>query len=195
MVKDRSSGTNGGAVYHTSMGATKYLKLFQTTTGSDAEATDNTAWNGSSPTFNTNVFSVGSLARTNASGTSNMIAYVFAPVNGFSAFGTYTGNGSADGPYVYTNFLPAYVLVKRTNTTGNWQLFDATRDPYNVVDLRLQPNLANAEASGTTSALLFADFVSNGFKIRGTDTDWNASGSTYAYIAFAEFPFKYSRAF
>ena len=123
------------------------------------------------------------------------VGYFFAPIIGFSAMGSYTGNGSADGPMIYTNFRPAYVLVKRTNTTGNWQLFDSARDTYNVVDLRLQPNLVNAEASGTTAALLFADFLSNGFKIRGTDTDWNASGSTYIYIAFAAYPFKYSRAY
>jgi len=184
IMKARNEGTAPWAVYHQSIGAGNYLALNSTAASTAAT----TIWNNTAPT--STVFSIGS-----GWSTFNFVAYCFAPIAGFSAFGTYTGNGSADGPYVYTNFLPAYVLVKRTNTTGNWQLFDATRDPYNVVDLRLQPNLANAEASGTTSALLFADFVSNGFKIRGTDTDWNASGSTYAYIAFAEFPFKYSRAF
>ncbi|MFZ4600545.1 MAG: DUF7483 domain-containing protein, partial [Terrimicrobiaceae bacterium] len=188
MVKDRSSGTNGGAVYHTSMGATKYLKLFQTTTGTDAEATDNTAWNGSSPTFNTNVFSVGSLARTNSSGTSNMIAYIFAPVNGFSAFGSFTGNGSADGPFIYLGFEPKYFMIKRTDAASDWVVLDSARNLYNVANASLYPNLDVAE--GTAYSY---DFLSNGFKNRNTAV--NVNGGTYIYAAFAEFPFKYSRAF
>jgi hypothetical protein len=140
------------------------------------------------------VINIGNNATINGSG-STYVAYCFAPVSGFSAMGSYTGNGSADGPMIYTNFRPAYVLVKCSTTARNWEHFDSARDTYNVVDLRLQPNLANAEASGTTAALLFADFLSNGFKIRGTEVDWNQSGSTYVYIAFAAFPFKYSRAF
>lgn len=186
MVKNRDSGAIGGAVYHTSMGATKYLKLFQTTTGTDGETTDNTAWNGSSPTFNTNVFSVGSLNRTNSS--QQMVAYCFAPVIGYSAFGSYTGNASADGPFVYLGFRPAYVLIKRSSATEAWCVMDSKREGYNVDNDPLFANLANAE--GTQD---FLDLLSNGFKLRSTDTGVNGSG-TYIYACFAESPFKYSLA-
>ena len=186
IVKNRDSGAIGGAVYHTSMGATKYLKLFQTTTGTDQEATDNTAWNGSSPTFNTNVFSVGSLNRTNSS--QQMVAYCFAPVIGYSAFGSYTGNASADGPFVYLGFRPAYVLIKRSSATEAWCVMDSKREGYNVDNDPLFANLANAE--GTQD---FLDLLSNGFKLRSTDTGVNGSG-TYIYACFAESPFKYSLA-
>jgi hypothetical protein len=186
-IKQRN-GTWSWMTYHVNIPVNSYLLL----NTSDAPATSRPDVYNGAPS--STVVNIGNNATLNGNGNTNVM-YCFAPINGFSAFGTYTGNGSADGPYVYTNFLPAYVLVKRTNGAGNWTVFDAARDPYNVVDLRLQANLNNAEASGTTSALLFADFVSNGFKIRGTDTDWNGSGSTYVYAAFAEFPFKYSRAF
>jgi hypothetical protein len=184
IVKDKSSGTNGGAVYHTSRGATKYLKLFQTTTGTDPEATDNTAWNGSSPTFNSTVFSVGSLARTNASGTSNMIAYAFAEVPGYSAFGSYTGNGATVGPFVYTGFRPRFVLTKGT-ATSNWAIIDTSISPYNVA-----PNLLIPNTNGAVLAFSSLDILSNGFQIRNTDSAFNANGNTYIYACFAENPFK-----
>ena len=189
VIVKQTSGTNGWAVYHVRLTSASYYLSLNTT---DAQQLAATVWNATAPT--SSVFSIGTAIGVNTS-SQTYVAYCFAPISGFSAMGSYTGDGSADGPMIYTNFRPAYVLVKRTNTTGNWQLFDSARDTYNVVDLRLQPNLVNAEASGTTAALLFADFLSNGFKIRGTDTDWNASGSTYIYIAFAAYPFKYSRAF
>ena len=187
MVKNRDSGAIGGAVYHTSMGATKYLKLFQTTTGSDPEATDNTAWNGSSPTFNTNVFSVGSLNRTNSS--QQMVAYCFAAVAGYSAFGGYTGNGSADGPFVYVGFRPAFVMVKAYIGAGeNWGIYDKSRIGYNSSNYVLFPNLTNAEIAATTHI----DLLSNGFKLRSSNN--NLSSYSYIYAAFAETPFKYSLA-
>jgi len=186
IVKNRDSGAIGGAVYHTSMGATKYLKLFQTTTGSDGEATDNTAWNGSSPTFNTNVFSVGSLNRTNSS--QQMVAYCFASVAGYSAFGSYTGNGSADGPFVYTGFRPRYVMIKVSSTTSSWNIIDTARNPSNLVTQGLYADLADVEDS--TRAF---DILSNGFKMRSA-TVVNANTATYIYAAFAEAPFKYSLA-
>jgi len=187
MVKNRDSGAIGGAVYHTSMGATKYLKLFQTTTGSDPEATDNTAWNGSSPTFNTNVFSVGSLNRTNSS--QQMVAYCFAAVAGYSAFGGYTGNGSADGPFVYVGFRPAFVMLKAYIGSGeNWGIYDKSRVGYNSSNYVLFPNLTNAEIAATTHI----DLLSNGFKLRSSNN--NLSSYSYIYAAFAETPFKYSLA-
>jgi len=187
LVKNRDSGAIGGAVYHTSIGATKYLKLFQTTTGSDGEATDNTAWNGGSPTFNSSVFSIGSLNRTNSS--QQMAAYCFAAVAGYSAFGSYTGNGSPDGPFTYLGFRPRFIMFKRTDTTGAWFMEDSSRGTYNVMGPELYANLGDAES--TSNRL---DFLSNGFKMRAANAGDNASNGTYIYMAFAENPFKYANA-
>jgi hypothetical protein len=189
MVKNRDSGAIGGAVYHTSLGATKYLKLFQTTTGTDGEAIDNTAWNGSSPTFNTNVFSIGSLNRTNSS--QQMVALCFAPIAGYSAFGSYTGNGLTDGPVVYCGFRPRFVLMKISSSTTHWVIIDSSRDPYNIASSRQSPNLSLSDASLSDPT---CDFLSNGFKVRTTTATSNQSGATYIYAAFAETPFKYSLA-
>jgi hypothetical protein len=124
----------------------------------------------------------------NASGDS-MVAYCFAPVPGYSAFGSYTGNGSTDGPFVYTNFRPRYVMVKRTDTTGAWVIWDSARDTYNAAEKGLLANASNAE--DTTN---YIDFLSNGFKLRNTFGSQNASGGTYIYAAFAEVPTKFSLA-
>ena len=126
-------------------------------------------------------------------GTDDYLALCFAPIEGFSAFGSYTGNGSNDGPGVFTGFRPAWLLIKNTTDgTDNdyWVLFDTTRSEYNPADKTLIPNLTNGE--GTTSHVL--DFLSNGFKLRATHTSRNASGDTYIYAAFAEHPFKTARA-
>jgi hypothetical protein len=135
------------------------------------------------------VFGVDANGFANNSG--NMVAYCFAPVAGYSSFGSYTGNGSTDGPFVYTGFRPRWVMVKRTDSTGNWTIKDTSRPGYNVTNLNLFPNLANAETTEYT-----VDLLSNGFKVRETafPNDWNASGGTYIYAAFAESPFQYARA-
>ncbi len=126
----------------------------------------------------------------NASG-QNYVAYCFAEVAGYSKFGSYTGNGSADGPFVYLGFRPRWVMIKRTDSTGNWQIIDTSRSPYNEAVATLYPNLSNAEDLTNTKL----DALSNGFKIRGTpSTDFNTNGSTYIYAAFAENPFKNSLA-
>jgi len=186
MVKDRDSGSNGGAVYHASLGNTKYLKLFQTTTGTDGEATDSTVWNNTSPT--SSVFSVGTSSRTNAN-TDKYVAYLWSEVAGFSKFGSYTGNGNADGPFVFCGFRPRWVMVKMSSSTGNWTILDSKREGYNVDNDPLFPNLANAE--GTTDLI---DITSNGFKVRTTDATFNTSSGTYIFAAYAESPFKYSLA-
>jgi hypothetical protein len=138
----------------------------------------------SSSTFTTGSSGV----ELNASGVT-YIAYCFAGVEGFSKFGSYTGNGSADGPFVYCGFRPAFVMVKRTNTTGNWTILDNSREGYNVDNDPLYPNLSNAE--GTTD---LSDLLSNGFKLRSTDASVNASGGTYIFAAFAQQPVKFSNA-
>jgi hypothetical protein len=121
-----------------------------------------------------------------------MVAYCFAPVVGYSSFGSYTGNGSADGPFVYTGFRPRWILVKNTSVGGagsNWYIYDTQRDTYNIAQNYLIPNLALAEG-----AFAQADFLSNGFKVRNTNENFNTNGNVYIYAAFAEAPINYSRA-
>jgi hypothetical protein len=124
----------------------------------------------------------------NASG-GTYVAYAFADVAGYSKFGSYAGNGSTNGTFVYTGFRPKYVMAKRTNGADVWLVLDAARDPYNVANKFLQAQSSDAE--GTVSSLF--DFVSNGFKLR-TSTNPNDSGATYIYMAFAETPFNYANA-
>ena len=119
------------------------------------------------------------------------VAYCFAPVAGYSSFGSYTGNGSTDGTFVYTGFRPRWVMVKRTNTTGVWGIWDSNRNSFNASTSRLQAESSNAELNQAATTI---DILSNGFKPRATDSDINASGSTYIYAAFAEHPFATSRA-
>jgi hypothetical protein len=132
------------------------------------------------------VFTPSVVAYANESTVTN-VAYVFAAVAGYSAFGLYTGNGSTDGTFVYLGFRPRFVMVKRTDTAGNdWIIWDTSRDTYNVMNDSLAPNLADAEKAGTTNV----DFLSNGFKLRFASSNWNTSGATYIYACFAEVPFK-----
>jgi hypothetical protein len=120
------------------------------------------------------------------------ILYAFKEVEGHSKFGSYTGNGSTDGSFVYTGFRPAYILMKRTDSTGTWWIYDTARSTYNVVNDYLQANTSDAE--GTNNSLLDIDLLSNGFKLRSSYASINASGGTYGYMAFAELPFKYANA-
>ena len=123
------------------------------------------------------------------------VAYCFAAVPGYSAFGSYTGNGSADGPFVYTGFKPRYLLTKESSASGQeWFIWDTARDTYNQMSNEVFANKADAEnATGWTNQP-FIDFTSNGFKLRSINTHINNSGSTFIYAAFAEHPFKYSLA-
>ena len=167
------------AVYHASLGNTTAIRLNLT----GAADTFSGWWNNTSPS--STVFTTGS----NYAGAGNTVAYCFAPVTGYSSFGSYTGNGSADGPFVYLGFRPAFLMMKRTNSTGNWVMLDSKRKGYNVDNDPLYANLTNAE--GTDD---LADITSNGFKLRSTNADCNASGGTYIYAAFAENPFQFARA-
>jgi hypothetical protein len=118
-----------------------------------------------------------------------MIAYCFAAVAGYSAFGSYTGNGSSDGPFIYTGFRPRFILIKSTGVES-WSIVDTSRSIYNQEDASLFPNLSNAEGTGNT----VSDILSNGFKLRNTWTGSNTNGQSYIYAAFAESPFNSSRA-
>jgi len=137
------------------------------------------------------VFFPGNSGDTNASG-GTYVAYCFAAVSGYSAFGSYTGNGSTDGPFIYTGFRPAFIMIKLTSSGGEaWTINDDARNTYNVSDSILYPNLSDAEGVGSGA---YIDFLSNGFKIRNNNPRNNANGSTYIYACFAESPFKISRA-
>jgi hypothetical protein len=119
------------------------------------------------------------------------VAYCFAEVAGYSKFTSWTGNGSADGPFIFTGFRPAYVLVKQATGGGEgWWVFDNKRNAYNVTNSILSPNSSGAEITGDYGI----DMVSNGFKIRNSQGFINSSGVTYICAAFAESPFKYSLA-
>ena len=145
-------------------------------------------WNRTKPS--STLVSVNSVATAGGVG-EQMLAYCFAPVEGYSSFGSYTGNGSTDGPFVYLGFRPAFVITKRTNSTSGWPIHDDKRSPYNVTEASLYANAADAEVNPSTEDV---DFLSNGFKLRGTTTARNSSGSSYIYMAFAENPFKNSNA-
>ncbi len=180
MLAKRLNSANDWSVYHASPPVTNILLL--NTTGASYNPAD-ADWQDTAPT--SSVFYVGNEAgRTNRSG-DNFVCYCFAEIPGYSSFGSYTGNGSADGPFVYTGFEPAFVLIKRTNATENWLMMDSTRYPNNPANNPIFANTSNADANGGRPT----DFLSNGFKPRNTLAGMNASGSTYIYMAFAEHPF------
>jgi hypothetical protein len=184
IVKTRSLSGNNWQVYHSALGQNKILQLDLTTS---VDTVTNYWYNGTTST----VFGVnGSYSGINSNG-ATYVAYCFAQVAGYSAFGSYTGNGSSDGTFVFTGFRPKFVLIKvSSGTTGNWTLVDTSRNPYNVMNSQLNPDASDAEFSGSN----IIDAVSNGFKLRNTPSAFNGSGNTYIYMAFCESPFKYSNA-
>lgn len=184
IVKNRSQAFDWG-VGHTSIGWTQAGNLNLTNAFGSSAYFNNTA-----PT--SSVFSVGLSNISNQNG-SSIVAYCFAEVAGYSKFGSYTGNGSADGPFVYCGFRPRWIMIKRTDTSGtNWHILDSARDAYNASGLQLYANLSAADDDYRSSNP--TDFLSNGFKSRNTLSGANASGGTYIYMAFAENPFKNSLA-
>ena len=180
VVKSRQTGgSNNWVVAHSALGTNmtdNYIVLNLT----DAAGTSTNVWGGE-PTSTT--FTVSSSVAAN----DNNIAYCLAEKKGYSKFGSYNGNGNANGTFVYTGFKPAFVMVKRSSATDNWMITDNKRSSSggnNVIDRRIIPNLANAEYTNTSPM----DLLSNGFKHRDGDNINNASGSTYIYLAFAENP-------
>ena len=173
ITKQRSGDVAEPVVYHTSTGATKFFKLNET----GAVITNSTLWNDTEPT--STLFTVGTAAVSNAS--YPMIAYCFAEKKGFSKFGSYTGNGNADGTFIYTGFKPAMVIYKRSDGIEGWMIQDNRRPGYNPMGGNLFPNVSNAESTDARF-----DFLSNGFKARSGNQNTNAS--THIFMAFAEEP-------
>ena len=171
-----TSTTSDWFVYHQSTGATNRTKLNQTVASATSTFINNTA--PSSTVFNTEG---GGASGTNGE---TYIAYCFAEKQGYSKFGSYTGNGNADGTFVYTGFKPAMVILKNTSITGNWQIMDNRRNTYNAVDTLLKPNDSIADQTPSDAK----DFLSNGFKLRNSAGEDNGSGNNFIYMAFAEAP-------
>ena len=194
MVKNRDVSDHG-AVYHVGMDTTNpqnyFLKLFAATSDSDDERSDTGAmWNDTAPT--SSVFSVGTEDNVNASA-EDYIAYCWTSVEGYSKFGSYTGDTSSTSsyPFIYTGFRPKWLLVRCSSAIHgqNWIIIDGERNTYNIVNKGLYADLANQEQTSNR-----ADFTSNGFKIRINSGELNTSNGTHIYAAFAEHPFKTARA-
>ena len=170
----RLDTTGGWASYHSVLGATKYMRL----DSNSGEQTASDEFQNTEPT--SSVISIGTDGAVN--GTS-MVAYCFANKAGFSRMGSYVGNGSNDGTFIYTGFKPAFLIYKQSSASGeSWIMHDNARNLFNVTNKRLLANASNAEADEPI------DFLSNGFKCRTSGAFQNASGSTYIYMAFAENP-------
>ena len=179
IIKSRDNSSHAWFLGHESLGWTKYMTLENT----NGENTD-VIWNNTAPT--SSVFSVGGYSSTNGSGV-KFIGYCFAEKKGYSKFSSYVGNGSSDGSYIHLGFKPAFVMVKVTNTTNNWMVFDNKRSDVsgaNVNGNMLRPNLSDAELTDDD-----LDFLSNGFKWRRNSAGFNGSGNTFIFMAFAENPF------
>jgi len=176
IVKSRTNGADWWGTYHHSLGNTKAVWI----NDNNIQQT-RTYWNNTSPT--SSVFTVSNERSVNGSG-ETFVAYCFAEKTGYSKFDSYTGNGNADGTFVYTGFKPAFIMLKNTETAGNnWVMIDNKRLGYNVDNNRIYADLSNAE--DTTDVI---DIVSNGFKHRFTGGTSNGSGDNYIYMAFAEAP-------
>lgn len=185
IVKRRNSASSW-QVRHVSLPRTTPVQLESTA----AASTNLNIW--ANPLDST-VFAINDGSSVNAA-SQTYVAYVFAPIAGYSAFGSYTGNGNANGPFIYTGFRPAFLMTKRTNTTGDWYIWDATRSPSNAVALNIWPNLSSAEYNYGADGTQPWDFLSNGFKARVDSIINNTNGDTYIYMAFAQNPFKFSNA-
>ena len=165
------------------LGNTKIVYLNLT----NSPATSSGYWNNTTPS--SSVFTLGNDNKTNKSG-DNYVAYCFNDVESFSKFGEYSGNNANDGTYVHLNFRPAFLMVKRTDSTRDWIIYDSARSTTNTIDDFLEANYASAEQTSSSRSV---DFLSNGFKFRNNSGDMNGSG-TYLYFAWAESPFKNANA-
>ena len=179
MITKVRSTTNQWLVYHKSLGNTNTVKWDDSSTSTE----QTNLWNSTTPT--SSVFSVGTHTGSNLDG-GTFVMYLFGDKQGVSKMGSYTGNGNADGPFIYTGFKAAFVLIKKSSVAGtDWQLTDNTRDPHNVCTNRSLPNVNLADQTDSDDL----DILSNGFKIRKSSTTNNQDGATYIYMAFAENPF------
>ena len=166
-------------VGHDGMDSSSPWNYFMHLEASDARRTNSNRWNNTAPT--SSVFTLGNEDQVN--GAKTFIAYCFSQKSGFSSMGSYTGNGNADGAFIYTGFKPAFIMIKRTDSTASWVIFDNKRLGYNVANYQLYANSTSGEGNN-----VLLDITSQGFKCRANHLDVNGSGATYIYMAFAEAP-------
>lgn len=184
VVKDRTTAGYGWLCYHSALGVNQYIQL----NGNGAAASLTGVWGSA---VNSTTFGVyAAVGSSNNALSDSLVAYCWAEIAGFSKFGSYTGNGSSDGPFIYTGFRPKFVMYKAaTGSAYNWSIYDTARDPYNTPTKLLYPNSSSAE----DSPYLYMDILSNGFKIRAAG-NLNENGSNYIYACFAENPLKFANA-
>ena len=184
IIVKTTASTTGWVVGHSNLNnGTNPWQWYLSLETDAGQGTTNLAWNNTAPT--STVFSLGSGSGTNPSAT--MVAYCWAEVPGYSAFGSYVGNGNASGPFVYCGLRPRWVMVRAYGSTGSWNVLDTARDTYNEAYRALPLNNLNPDA--TSSGYYNMDILSNGFKIRVSDTNVNRSGTGFIFAAFAEHPF------
>jgi len=177
IAKVTVGNTNNWGVYHHTLGTNKTLYLDLSMAAETSSFINDTTPTSSVVSLSSNI--------SNQDG-KTFIMYSFAEKQGYSKFGSYTGNGNADGTFIYTGFKPAFVLFKRTSSTSNWSLFDNKRNTFNITDSYVQADTTAAEQEYSD---IYVDFLSNGIKQRGTNISLNSSGDSFVYMAFAENPF------
>ncbi|OUW92781.1 MAG: hypothetical protein CBD88_08125, partial [Flavobacteriales bacterium TMED228] len=178
MLAKRLNSTGQWDMYHSGLSNPKSGSMVLNDTA--AFTGDTSIWNNTDPT--SSLVNIGTSSTTNASG-GTYVMYCFADVQGFSKFGSYIGNGNANGSFIYTAFKPAFVIVKRTDNTGHWIMKDWQTPGYNQNDYYLWSDASDAETSASSLGI---DFLSNGFKIKGTAGNSNADGGTFIYMAFGQ---------
>ena len=177
IIVKKLSGTSDWSSYHSVLGNTRYMRF----NNSNPATTASTYWNNTTPT--STVFTAGTTGNINGNG-ADYVAYCYAAKEGYSKFGSYIGNGNADGTFVYTGFKPAFVMWKRYEDSGyDWDMYDTTRDTHNVAFKELITNSAGAES---TSTVLSLDILSNGFKLRTSNGNGNDNNKPYIYLAFGQ---------
>jgi len=178
IVKCRNVGKEW-TIFHASLGNGKFIELDN---GSAVQTATN-RWNDTSPT--SSVFTVGVDSSVNGD-TQTYIAYLFSEKKGFSKMGSYVGNGNANGSFIFTGFKPSWIMGKKSSGSNNWYMFDTTRNPFNLTTKKLRADTSDTEDDNTSKAI---DILSNGYKIKTADEEFNDSGETYIFMAFAENPF------
>jgi len=186
MMKNRNQAASAWFVWHKNLSVESYYLYLHDTHDEGDLTQDANAWGNQSFTDKT----ISTRSGWSMIADRQTIAYCWTDIDGYSKFGAYKGNGSADGPFVYLGFKPAFILTKRTDVNSPWRVFDNKRPTYNGLTFKLQ---ADDDSTEYTSSV-YVDFLSNGFKVRDDGSYQNASGGDYIYMAIAEMPFKYANA-